>query len=84
MQTPQPPHADYTAHHIATAINVDGNLQKPEWQSARWSKRFCDMVNGAPGMFNTQVAILWNDEHLYFAFKAEEPFVEARLKVRLP
>jgi len=33
-------------------------------------------------MYNTQVAILWSDTHLYFAFEAEEPFLDARLTKR--
>lgn len=74
--------ADYTAHKIPTQINIDGNIDKLVWQQATWSKRFVDMVSGNLGMYNTQSAILWNDSHLYFAFKVEEPFVEAKLTER--
>ena len=70
--------ADYTAKKIEASMHVDGNVNKTIWQNAVWSERFADMVAGTPGIFNTQVAILWNDIHLYIAFKAEEPFVEAR------
>ncbi|MEM1120448.1 MAG: carbohydrate-binding family 9-like protein [Bacteroidota bacterium] len=70
---------DYTAKKISTSITVDGNIQKAVWKNANWSKRFVDMVSGDAGMYNTQVAILWNETHLYFAFVAEEPFVEAKL-----
>jgi len=69
--------ADYTAKKIETSIQLDGNINKSIWQNAAWSQRFADMVSGTPGIFNTQVAILWNENHLYIAFKAEEPFVEA-------
>jgi len=68
---------DYTARKIQESITIDGNLHKPVWQNATWSKRFCDMVTGQAGMYNTQAAILWSDSHLYIAFRAEEPFVEA-------
>ena len=71
-------HADYTAKKISATINIDGNINKDVWRNAQWSKRFVDMVTGDPGMFNTQSAILWNDTHLYIAFLAEEPFLEAR------
>lgn len=74
--------ADYTAQKIFFAIAVDGNVNKEVWQNARWSKRFVDMVTGEPGMYNTQTALLWNDTHLYIAFTAEEPFVEATLTER--
>lgn len=67
----------YKAQKITEAISIDGNIHKPIWKDATWSHRFCDMVNGAPGMYNTQAAVLWNDTHLYIALTAEEPFVEA-------
>ncbi len=68
---------DYTAQKISTFIAIDGNVTKDVWKNALWSKRLVDMVTGAPGMYNTQTAVLWNDTHLYIAFVAEEPFVEA-------
>lgn len=73
---------DYTAKKISSSIIIDGNISKEPWLSAIWSKRFVDMVNGEPGMYNTQTALLWNDEYLYIAFTAEEPFVEATLTER--
>lgn len=69
---------DYTAKKIPFSIAVDGNIKKEPWQNAIWSRRFVDMVTGGAGMYNTQIALLWNDEHLYIAFTAEEPFVEAK------
>lgn len=73
---------DYIAKKIPSIINIDGNMLKAEWQHAAWSKRFVDMVTGDAGMYNTQTALLWNDVYLYIAFKAEEPFVEAKLTER--
>jgi len=67
----------YTAKKISESIIVDGHIDKPIWQKAQWSDRFVDMVTGDPGIYNTQSAMLWNDTHLYIAFDAEEPFVEA-------
>jgi len=74
--------SDYTAKKIYASITLDGNVKKAIWQNATWSKRFVDMVTGSPGMYNTQAAILWNDTHLYIAFEAEEPQVEAKLTER--
>ena len=76
------PNPDYIASKITDTLIIDGNIQKPIWQQANWSKRFVDMVSGTPGMYHTQAAILWSDTHLYIAFEAEEPFVEAHLKKR--
>jgi hypothetical protein len=73
---------DYIAHKIAGSIVIDGDVKKPEWQQAQWSKRFVDMVTGEPGMYNTKSAIVWNDKHVYIAFEAEEPFLEAKLTDR--
>ena len=73
---------DYFAKKITTSIQVDGDLTKLAWRDAVWSKRFVDMVTGQPGMYNTQCALLWNNDYLYVAFKAEEPFVEAKQTVR--
>jgi hypothetical protein len=73
---------DYQARKINTSIEIDGNTEKEIWQNAEWSKRFVDMVSGNAGMYNTQTAILWNDQNLYIAFRAEEPFVEAHLTER--
>lgn len=74
--------ADYIARRIGQPIEIDGNIDKPVWRNATWSKRFVDMTSGAPGMFGTRAAILWTETHLYFAFWAEEPLVEARLVER--
>ena len=73
---------DYIARKIKDAVSVDGNIYKDVWQNAQWSKRFSDMVTGQPGMYNTQTALLWNNSHLYIAFRAEEPFVAATLTER--
>ena len=73
---------DYIAQKISEPISIDGNLTKLTWQKAQWSKRFVDMVTGEHSLFNTQTAIVWDDSHLYIAFKAEEPFVEAHLTAR--
>ncbi|GAA4465814.1 hypothetical protein GCM10023189_46990 [Nibrella saemangeumensis] len=68
----------YTARKISETLEINGDLTKPVWQAATWSHRFVDMVTGAPGLYDTRAAILWNDTHLYIAFYAEEPYVEAQ------
>ncbi len=73
---------DYQAKKINTSIKIDGDVNKDIWKNATWSKRFVDIVTGDAGMYNTQTAILWNQSHLYIAFVAEEPFLEAKLTDR--
>jgi len=73
---------DYRAKKISSSIQIDGDIKKEIWQKAIWSPRFVDMVTGNSGIYNTQSAILWNNTHLYIAFIAEEPFVEAKQTIR--
>ncbi|RYC68275.1 carbohydrate-binding family 9-like protein [Spirosoma sordidisoli] len=72
----------FSAKKISDTILVDGDLSKAVWQNATWSPRFVDMVTGGQTLYNTQASILWNDTHLYIAFRAEEPNVEAHLTER--
>ncbi|MEM8890431.1 MAG: carbohydrate-binding family 9-like protein [Bacteroidota bacterium] len=74
--------SDLQAKKINSSIQINGDVEKPIWQQAIWSKRFVDMVTADPGMYDTRCAILWSDSHLYLAFKAEEPFLEAKLTER--
>jgi len=73
---------DYQARKIASSIEINGDIKKEIWSNAKWSQRFVDMVTGDPGFYDTKTAILWNDTHLYIAFDAEEPNVEAKLTER--
>jgi hypothetical protein len=64
--------AEYTCYRCDGPIRVDGKLDEPSWQMAPWSTPFVDIVTGEPGWFDTRVAMLWDDEHLYFGFRVEE------------
>ena len=74
--------ADYTCQRINESIEINGDLSKPVWLKATRSGRFVDMVTGEPGLYDTRAAALWNDENLYLALRAEEPFVNATQKER--
>jgi hypothetical protein len=76
------PVAHYTAYRTPSPIAIDGRLDKPVWQAAPASTPFLDIVTGAPAWFDTRVRILWDDEHLYFGFSAEETDVWATLTER--
>jgi hypothetical protein len=79
--TPQEP-AHYTCYRTAGPLTIDGKLDEPSWQLAPRSRRFVDIVTGKPAWFDTRVAILWDDEYLYFGLTAEEPNVWATLTAR--
>ena len=46
------------------------------------SARFVDMVSGQPAIYDTRVALQWDDERLYVAYWVEEPQVKATLTAR--
>ena len=74
--------AHYTCRKTQASFEINGDLNKPEWKDAEKSQRFVDMVTGENGLYDTRSAALWDDENLYIAFWAEEPFVSANQKER--
>jgi Carbohydrate family 9 binding domain-like len=69
--------AQYACYRVKQPIQVDGLLNESVWDKAPKSRRFVDMVTGAPGLHDTKMAALWDDDHLYIGFWVAEPFVEA-------
>ena len=67
--------AHYTCYRTAGPILIDGKLDEPSWRMAPKSEPFVDIVTGEPAWFDTRVALVWDDEYLYFGFTAEEPEV---------
>lgn len=72
----------YTCYRTRSPIHMDGNPDEPAWQKAPRSPRFIDVIDGAPGLYDTRSALLWDDEYLYIAFWCEEPFPRAELTER--
>ena len=69
--TPEPP-------------QIDGLLDDAAWMDAQWSEPFVDIEGDrrpAP-RFETRVAMLWDDDHLYIAARLEEPHVWGTLTER--
>lgn len=73
---------DYTCLRTHDRIEIDGRLEEACWARAPHSPRFVDMVTGTPGFWDTRMAALWDDDHLYVAFWVEEPDVRARFTER--
>ena len=67
------------AFRTPVPITIDGDLTKAVWTNARRSPRFVDMVSGAPAIYDTRVACLYDDTHLYVGYWVEEPFVSATM-----
>ena len=74
--------AHYWCRKVPNGIEINGDLNKPEWKNCEKSGRFVDIATGEPGLYDTRSAALWDDENLYIAFWAEEPFVSATQKER--
>jgi hypothetical protein len=77
----QPPQ-QYVCYRAGEALRVDGRLDEPAWIQARQSPAFTDIVTGEPAWLSTSVALLWDDQFLYFGYRVEEPDVRAELTVR--
>jgi len=74
--------AHYTCFRTPDEINIDGNLNKKNWQTAPRSGRFVDLVTGEPGFWDTRMAALWDDGRFYVGIWVEEPHVQARFTER--
>ncbi|MDR2808116.1 MAG: carbohydrate-binding family 9-like protein [Spirochaetaceae bacterium] len=74
--------AHYTSKKISGIAAIDGNLNKPAWQTAEKSHRFVDLVSGEPAFFDTRIASVWDDEYLYVAYWIEEPLIRASFTER--
>jgi hypothetical protein len=74
--------ARYICYRAAGPITIDGKLDEPSWRLAPKSAPFIDIVTGEPAWFDTRVALLWDDDHLYFGFWVEEPRIYASLTKR--
>jgi len=72
----------YTALRTSEKIVVDGNLSEKSWALAPRSRRFVDCLTGERAMYDTRVAVLWDDENLYVGYWVEEPNVRATLTQR--
>lgn len=76
------PRSTVVARRAPGPIVADGRLDEAAWAEAAWSRRFGDLVTGAPGLYDTQVAATWDEHALMVAFRAEEPYLRATLVER--
>jgi hypothetical protein len=74
--------ARYTCYRTREPLVIDGKLDEAAWRHAPSSNAFVDIVTGEPAWFDTRVRLLWDDQHLYFGFTAEETDVWGTLTER--
>jgi hypothetical protein len=81
-QLPDVEIAHYTCYRTRVRMGADNLPDESSWARVPRSPRFVDIVNGAPALYDTFAAALWDDEQLYIKFWSEEPFVQAELVER--
>jgi hypothetical protein len=75
--TTLPPTKTYTALRTPKPITIDGTLSDPVWARANWSAPFGKMHDGSPTPYETRIALLWDETHLYAGYKVEDPDIRA-------
>ncbi len=66
---------DYVVHRAPGPITIDGVLAEAAWDRAERAGPFVRSLDGKPATAATEARLLWDDEHLYVAFLAEDPNV---------
>ena len=71
----------YDVQLTSAPIVIDGKLDDPAWNQARWTTDFVDIEGSAKPnpRYRTRVKMLWDDQYLYIAAEMEEPNVKATL-----
>lgn len=67
-----PPVHEYECLRTPEPICVDGALDEPVWQRVQWSTPFVKMDTGAPVRLDSRIALLWDDQYLYAAYRFED------------
>jgi len=67
-----PPATSYDCLRTPMPIRIDGRLDEEVWQRVTWSAPFVKMDTGAPVSLDSRIALLWDDDCLYAAYKFED------------
>jgi hypothetical protein len=74
--------AHYTCYRTRAQVGANGLLDDSAWEGVPRSPRFVDVVSGAPALYDSFAAALWDEGYLHMKFWSEEPFVRAALTER--
>jgi hypothetical protein len=69
----------YTAKKLMGSMDIDGNLDKKQWQNAEEASLY-DTVTGSFPRQRTSVKLMWNENFLYAAFKCDDTFINASMR----
>jgi len=74
----------YNCDYTNRALIVDGVLDDPQWEKAKWSDIFMDIEgSGMPvPKYKTQFKMLWDRHYLYIGAKLQDPDLWATLSRR--
>lgn len=67
-----PPVVEYECLRVDETILVDGKLSEAAWQRVQWSDPFVKMDTGDTVSLDSRIALLWDDDFLYAAFRYED------------
>lgn len=74
-----PPVKPWECRRTAEAMRVDGRLDEPVWGRVKWSEPFGLINNGAATPLETRVAMVWNEDCLFVAYRVEDHDVRASM-----
>jgi hypothetical protein len=74
---PLPEIPTYECMRAASPPRIDGSLDDACWERVTWSEPFGRIGNGQQDGPETRVALLWDDTHLYAAYRAADPDIRA-------
>lgn len=70
----------FVAHNTSETISIDGSMEEPAWQKAKWSQLFKDIEGEKEATYETKFKMIWDDDNLYFFAELKEPHIWATLK----
>ncbi len=74
-----PPVKTWECLRTTEAITIDGSLEESVWQRVQWSEPFGLIDTGGRTPLETRVALLWDDDYLYAAYRIQDPDVRATM-----
>lgn len=80
----KPERQTYVVPKITDSLDIDGQLNEPEWVKTAWTDSFRDIRgnNATEPFYQTRAKMLWDDDYFYYAAELEDPHVWATLTER--
>ncbi len=67
-----PPVKIYECLRTTDPIRINGRLDESVWERVEWSEPFGIISDGSKTPLETRIAMLWDDNYLYAAYKVED------------